>query len=373
MKNIVFDLFDTILDKVDFDYFKGLEFLYKKYFYDITSYEDFKALALEFRYKYMMDRKQTNKEVPFIEQLNWFENHYPQLKLKNKDEIEWQFFKECRTETLASNVKEFLIYLKKWGFNISILSNSIFSSTTLKRYLREFDVLEYFHNVYSSADIIDRKPSLNAFKYVIDKENINFDEPVFYVGNSLEKDINPSLSLGFTSILRNHLNEKYKGTSFVDYNDLLYYFENNYMYINSIRDDLSTVDGPGNRLVIFLQGCLAHCSECHNKDTWDLSKSHIIEIDKLSHEIKDKAVNKKITISGGEPLLQEKSLIKLLKSLKGYDLCLYTGFEKEEVSKEIIGKLHYIKTGKYIKELRNVAIPYVGSTNQKFIDLWEEE
>ena len=372
MKNIVFDLFDTILDKVDFDYFKGLEFLYEKYFYDVTSYDDFQNVAQKFRYKYMMDRKQTNKEIPFIRQLDWFEKNYPTIKLDKKDEIEWQFFKVCRTEKIAQNIEKFLKYLTKWGFNISILSNSIFSSATLKRYLDEFGILKYFHNVYSSADIIDRKPSLTAFKHVIEKEHIQFDEPVFYIGNSIEKDIIPSSNLGFTSFFKNNLNEKYDGISFVDYNYLLTYFENNYMYINSIRDELSTVDGPGNRLVVFLQGCLAHCSGCHNNETWDLRKSHIVEIDKLSYEIRKKAINKKITISGGEPLLQEKSLIKLLESLNDYDLCLYTGFEKEDISIEIISKLHYIKTGKYIKDFRNVSIPYVGSTNQKFIDLWED-
>lgn len=373
MKNIVFDLFDTILDKVSFDYFKGLKYLYQKYFCDVTKYEEFEKIALDFRYKYMMDRKETNKEIPFIKQLIWFEKHYPTIKLNDKNEIEWEFFKECREEKKAPNVELFLEYLTKWGFNIYILSNSIFSNTTLKRYLKEFSLLQYFNEVYSSADIIDRKPSENAFKKIITENDINFNEPTFYVGNSLEKDIYPSLKLGFISILRNHLNEKYDGITFYDYKELLEYFKNNYLYINSIMADLSTVDGPGNRAVVFFQGCMAHCNGCHNENTWDLKQSHIIGVNDLANRLREKAIKKRITLTGGEPLLQPDGIIKLCGILEHYDICLYTGLERDNVPKEIIDNLHYLKTGKYIKELRNVTIPYVGSSNQKFIDLKEEE
>ena len=371
MKNIVFDLFDTILDKVSFDYFKGLERLYYDYFSDITTFEELKNVAQEFRNKYMMDRKKTNKEIPFIKQLDWFENKYPSINFNNKEAVEWEFFKACREEKKAPNVEVFLDYLKKWGFKIYILSNSIFSNKTLKKYLNEFGLLNYFDEVYSSADIIDRKPSLNAFKCVINNEHISFDEPVFYIGNSLEKDIYPSKELCFISILRNHNNEDYDGIAFFDYKDLLNYFEEKYVYYNSIMADLSTVDGPGNRTVVFFQGCLAHCVGCHNEESWNLKDSKIISVNDLADRLREKAIKKRITITGGEPLLQPKALSKLCELLKDNDICLYTGFELEDVPQEIIDNLHYIKVGKFINKLRNVSIPYIGSSNQKFIKLKE--
>ena len=369
MKNIVFDLFDTILDKISFDYFKGLEYLYLNYYKNIISFDELKSSAEEFRSIYMMDRKTTKKEIPFVKQLLWFEEKYPSVRLIDKDEIEWQFFKSSREEAKAPNIEYFLEYMRKWGFKIFILSNSIFSNKTLKKYLDEFGLLSYFDNVYSSADIIDRKPSLEAFRYVINEENIDFEEPTFFVGNSLEKDISPSTKLGFISILRNHLNETYNGISFYDYKDLLEFFEKNYIFYNSIMDDLSTVDGPGNRTVVFLQGCLAHCIGCHNEQSWDLKASKIMGVIELADILKNKAIKKRITITGGEPLLQEKALLKLFEALDGYELCLYTGYDFENVSNNLLKYLTYIKVGRFIKELRDVSIPYIGSSNQKLIKL----
>ena len=373
MKNIVFDLFDTILDKVTFDYFKGLEELYLKYFNDVTNYDEFKQTAQEFRNIYMMDRKETNKEIPFSNQLVWLEQHYPSVKFNNKSEVEWEFFKTCREEKLAPNIELFLKYLKRWGFKIIVLSNSIFSNITLKRYLKEFNLLDYFDEVYSSADIIARKPSEDAFKYVINNSKIDFKETTFFIGNSLKNDINPSKKLGFIPIFRNHLNENFDGLSFFDYSNLLNYFENKYVYINSIMNDLSTVDGPGNRAVVFFQGCLAKCPGCQNEKSWNLLDSHIVKIVDLAKELEKKAFKNRITISGGEPLLQPKALISLCELLKDYDLCLYTGFNKEDVPSEVIKNLHYLKVGRYIKDLRNITIPYIGSSNQMFIDLKEQK
>ena len=85
-------------------------------------------------------------------------------------------------------------------------------------------------------------------------------------------------------------------------------------------ESFGTVDGPGIRYIIFLQGCSLRCKYCQNRDTWDTNSGQIISID----EIVNKILNYKnyicpsggVTISGGEPLLQVKSLILLLKKLK---------------------------------------------------------
>lgn len=77
--------------------------------------------------------------------------------------------------------------------------------------------------------------------------------------------------------------------------------------VHSIQS-LGTVDGPGVRFVVFLQGCNLRCGCCHNPDTWEL----ISGTKYTAQEIVDKAVRYKeyfgkdggITLSGGEPLLQ---------------------------------------------------------------------
>lgn len=140
------------------------------------------------------------------------------------------------------------------------------------------------------------------------------------------------------------------------------------MRINTIKYNNSVVDGPGIRTVLFMQGCDLHCDGCQNKTTWDINGGIEIEIDDLVSELNKKNFNKKITISGGEPLVQKAELIKLINKLfdNGYDIALYTGHKKEDVPKEIIDKIKYLKTGNFIKDLKTTIVPFVGSSNQIF-------
>lgn len=130
----------------------------------------------------------------------------------------------------------------------------------------------------------------------------------------------------------------------------------------------SVADGPGIRTVIFMQGCKIKCKGCHNKSTWDLKGGYEQEIESLTNYIDIICSNKKITISGGEPLLQLKELEYLLQILheKKYDVCLYTGYNIEDIPKSIFKYLNYIKIGKYYEEFKDLSLKYVGSSNQKF-------
>ena len=83
---------------------------------------------------------------------------------------------------------------------------------------------------------------------------------------------------------------------------------------------LGTVDGPGVRTVLFMQGCPLRCPYCHNPDTWDALGGE--ETD--SADIAGKVLRYKsyfgadggITVSGGEPLLQAEFVYSLFKKLK---------------------------------------------------------
>ena len=96
-----------------------------------------------------------------------------------------------------------------------------------------------------------------------------------------------------------------------------------FIRINSIRYNNSVVDGPGIRTVIFMQGCDIHCKGCQNKSTWDINKGKKIEIDDLANELNKKVFNKKITISGGEPLMQKEALIELVTKLNDLKFDIY--------------------------------------------------
>jgi len=85
-------------------------------------------------------------------------------------------------------------------------------------------------------------------------------------------------------------------------------------------ESFGTHDGPGIRLVIFLQGCKLKCLYCHNPDTIETTGGKEYEIEELMEiALKMKPYFGKkggVTVSGGEPLLQAKELIPFFKRLK---------------------------------------------------------
>ena len=96
-------------------------------------------------------------------------------------------------------------------------------------------------------------------------------------------------------------------------------------------ESLGTFDGPGLRLVVFLQGCNFRCAYCANPDTIDLkgeaqetTLDHIIEMAVSQKPFFGKRGG--ITFSGGEPTLQAAALVPLFKRLKeqGIHICLDT-------------------------------------------------
>jgi anaerobic ribonucleoside-triphosphate reductase activating protein len=141
--------------------------------------------------------------------------------------------------------------------------------------------------------------------------------------------------------------------------------------INCIDYTGSIVDGPGIRTVLFIQGCEQKCEGCHNPGTWNIENGKTISVEDLISDLRSNVINRKLTISGGEPLLQYPAIFKLLKGLADFDIALYTGFELTDVPDEILEHIKYIKVGKYIQEKHCTTIQYIGSTNQKFIVLVE--
>ena len=128
----------------------------------------------------------------------------------------------------------------------------------------------------------------------------------------------------------------------------------------------SVVDGPGVRSVLFLQGCSRGCKGCHNPDLQDKKLGIIISVDDLVNFIRHNCVNKKLTISGGEPMEQPDALFELITKLRydDFDLCLYSGLEKSQIPPKILSGLNYIKTGAFVLSKRFPRKAYVGSYNQ---------
>ena len=103
-----------------------------------------------------------------------------------------------------------------------------------------------------------------------------------------------------------------------------------YARVHSI-ETFGTVDGPGIRFVLFLQGCYLQCKYCHNRDTWDLKGGELKSLDDILEKIKRyknymMLSGGGVTVTGGEPFLQAKFLIELFKKLKeeGIHTCIDT-------------------------------------------------
>jgi anaerobic ribonucleoside-triphosphate reductase activating protein len=96
-----------------------------------------------------------------------------------------------------------------------------------------------------------------------------------------------------------------------------------------------------------------------------------MKINELVSLIDSNTPLRRITISGGEPLLQMDGLMELVRQLRAsnYDIAVYTGNSLEDVPRELLSMINYIKVGDYRKEYHTTVKPYVGSMNQEFIKL----
>lgn len=95
-------------------------------------------------------------------------------------------------------------------------------------------------------------------------------------------------------------------------------------------ESLGTFDGPGVRLVLFLQGCNFKCLYCANPDTIEVKVAKPMSVEEILQMARNQRpyFGKKggITVSGGEPLLQARELIPVFKALKedGFNTCIDT-------------------------------------------------
>lgn len=115
-------------------------------------------------------------------------------------------------------------------------------------------------------------------------------------------------------------------------------------YVHS-TDSFGTVDGPGVRFVVFLQGCPLRCLYCHNPDTWKPkigNQMSVEEILKKYNSCKEFLRNGGITVTGGEPLLQIDFVTELFSACKrqGIHTCLDTsGITYTDKSRQKFDKL----------------------------------
>ena len=110
-------------------------------------------------------------------------------------------------------------------------------------------------------------------------------------------------------------------------------------------ETFGTVDGPGIRFVVFVQGCPMRCLYCHNPDTWATTGGTEISVDEILQKYEDNKSfykNGGLTVTGGEPLLQIDFLTELFMKAKaqGIHTCIDTsGIVFKPDNKTIVDKM----------------------------------
>lgn len=94
-------------------------------------------------------------------------------------------------------------------------------------------------------------------------------------------------------------------------------------------ESFGTVDGPGVRYVVFMQGCPMRCLYCHNPDTWDYNKGTEMSVEEILSDYdkcKEFLKNGGLTVTGGEPLMQIEFVTELFENAhkRGIHTCLDT-------------------------------------------------
>lgn len=138
----------------------------------------------------------------------------------------------------------------------------------------------------------------------------------------------------------------------------------------------TTADGVGLRTSIYFAGCKHHCKGCHNPQSWDMNGGYEVTTDYLFDLVADDDFAN-VTFSGGDPLYQCEAVTELARRIKqetDKTIWCYTGFTYEEIlaSPRLSKALQYIDVlvdGPFIEELKTTDIPFVGSSNQRKINL----
>ena len=142
----------------------------------------------------------------------------------------------------------------------------------------------------------------------------------------------------------------------------------------------SIVDGDGLRCVLWTQGCLHNCPGCHNPNTHDLKGGYLEEVEEICHQLDQLCYHDGITLSGGEPFLQAKELLPIVKHARslGMDVWAYTGYTIEELLamkrpeiNELLENTDILVDGRFIQELFSYELLHRGSSNQRMIKVKE--
>lgn len=210
-KAVVMDLGDTIIDIKELDFYKGFKYIYDKYCIHEVSYETLYEDLVYMHKIAFPARNNDDLEISFINYLRYIGQVIGYKDNYDLYSIEEEFIRVAFDSPLMDNVVDFLEILRKLNIDVYVLSNSTFSTNGLQSQLRDLGVLDYFKEVYSSADYLMRKPNkmyFNIVKAPLLKKYIGINSTdIWYIGNDYHFDVHGSNISGLTPVWINRHND----------------------------------------------------------------------------------------------------------------------------------------------------------------------
>jgi len=147
-------------------------------------------------------------------------------------------------------------------------------------------------------------------------------------------------------------------------------------------------NGTGVRVTLFVSGCTNRCPGCFQPQTWDFGfgEEFTKETEDAILEMLKPSYIKGLTLLGGDPFepANQKGLLPFLKRFRetypDKDLWAFSGFTYEElkadgsyprcsITDEMLALVDVLVDGRFVQELKNIALKFRGSSNQRLIDM----
>lgn len=229
VKVIVFDLFETLIHDIKFEFHSGLVYLFENILDNGTDREEFYNYAGTYWKDLYNKRGDDNSELAFADELMDFKKRYGFKVNLPIEEIEYNCLITMNETELFEDTITTLEKLKYLGIPVYLLSNTIFKKNVMRRFINQYYLEKYFENTYFSANYGVRKPHKAFFQILFDeikKENrfVNSEE-VLFIGDSYLVDIQGAKEFGFTPVFINRNDNDINKDNFYEINTLTKLFE----------------------------------------------------------------------------------------------------------------------------------------------------
>lgn len=133
----------------------------------------------------------------------------------------------------------------------------------------------------------------------------------------------------------------------------------------------SSVNGPGERFVVWVQGCTLRCPGCWNPDTWSARGGRAVGIDELVALYRATPGVEGLTVSGGEPFQQAAAVAELAEAIRalGGSVMLFTGYPLDALvtpaHRRLLAAADLVVAGPYERARATRDAGWIASSNQR--------